>query len=394
MEDKDEEKKEEEEPEEEGEDEEKEDDAEFDGLDVFELDDICDIGGGVPLFKEFGFEDWAMTTLRFELYLLVQAFRKDCGDPERAGIHLDHLSFYYNKYYKKTLGAKYYGVDDYRGLIHLVKDSIYLTKQMVLDTQLPQQLETFSIFIKLAEEARRYRNLRLDLGEDDARLKVTQVPYGDGPQGDPHYDRKGYKRDYKGDGKRDHKGYDKGKSHHGHVVPYTAPPPPSYKGSEKGHHKSYDRGLPPPPPTYVPGYTPPPPPVGKDKDGKGKDGKHSYDTRNLPPPPPFEPKGSPKGGHYDDRGPPKGSHYEDRGAPKGSHFQPPPPPQKGAYDHKGSYGKDLHKGSSKGCKEVHKGDKFDKGKEFHSKGSYGKGGCEKGSYEKGSYGKDKGKGYK
>lgn len=397
-----------EEDKEEEEEEEKENDVEFDGLDIFDVDDICDVGGGMPLFKEFGFEDWAMTTLRFELYLLVQAFRKDCGDPERAGIHLDHLSFYYNKYYKKTLGAKYYGVEDFKALVGLIKDSVYITKQKVLDTQLPEQLETFSVFIKLAEEARRYRNLRLDLGEEDARLKVTQVPYDSQKGGYHHYDRKGQKRDYKGDGKKGYdrgydKGYHKGK-HSEHVVPYSTPPPPhagSYKGSEKGHHKSYDKGLPPPPPQYVPAYTPPPPPVagkdGKGKDGKNKDGKskQSYDTRNLPPPPPtFDSKGgAPKGGHYEDRGASKG-HYEDRGAPKGGYQAPPPPPHKGSYDQKGGYGKEQPKGAHhskdvKGGKDVHKGSSYDKG--APAKGSYGKGGFEKGSYGKGGF--DKGKSY-
>merc|ERR1712232_1145814 len=99
-----------------------------------------------------------MTTLRFELYLLVQSFRKDCGDPERAGIYVDHIAYYYQKYFRKQLNPKYYGVEDFKGLISLVKDTVHFTKQTVLDSQLPSDLETNGIFIKLAEEARRYRN--------------------------------------------------------------------------------------------------------------------------------------------------------------------------------------------------------------------------------------------
>merc|ERR1712129_21523 len=114
-------------------DEEPEVQVDFDGLDVFAVDDVCNLGGGMPLFKEFLFEDWTLMSLRYELYLLVQAFRKDCGDPERAGIHIDHLAFYYNKYYKKALSAKYFGVETFTDVIALVKDSIYITKQQVLD---------------------------------------------------------------------------------------------------------------------------------------------------------------------------------------------------------------------------------------------------------------------
>ncbi|CAE7774672.1 unnamed protein product [Symbiodinium microadriaticum] len=79
--------------------------------DVFEIEDVTDIGTGEPLFFNFGFEDWALLSLRFELHLLAHAFLHDCGDPERSGIYPDHLLFYYNRYYKKGLNPKNYGVE-------------------------------------------------------------------------------------------------------------------------------------------------------------------------------------------------------------------------------------------------------------------------------------------
>merc|ERR1719382_573232 len=100
------------EPEEEEEEEEEDDGkVDFEKLDVFGVEDIMDVGGGEPLFSCFGFEDWSMMSLRFEIHLLTHAFRRDVNDPDRVGIHLEHLQFYYSKYFKKQLNVRFYGVD-------------------------------------------------------------------------------------------------------------------------------------------------------------------------------------------------------------------------------------------------------------------------------------------
>merc|ERR1740121_1744341 len=93
------------EEEEEKEDEEEQDNGkvDFEKLDVFGVEDILDVGAGEPLFMQFAFEDWTMMTLRYEIHLLTHSFKKDVNDPDRIGIHADHLSFYYNKYFKKQL---------------------------------------------------------------------------------------------------------------------------------------------------------------------------------------------------------------------------------------------------------------------------------------------------
>ena len=52
-----------------------------------------------------------MLTLRFELHLLSHAFRKDANDADRVLVPLDHLPFYYNRYYKKALSTKSFGLD-------------------------------------------------------------------------------------------------------------------------------------------------------------------------------------------------------------------------------------------------------------------------------------------
>lgn len=141
--------------------------------DVFEIEDVTDIGTGEPLFFNFGFEDWALLSLRFELHLLAHAFLHDCGDPERSGIYPDHLLFYYNRYYKKGLNPKNYGVEGVEELVTLVRDSIVVCPPKVIESMLSPELEDNDIFVKLTEEARRERLRRLDAGDESARLKFA-----------------------------------------------------------------------------------------------------------------------------------------------------------------------------------------------------------------------------
>merc|ERR1719356_1711295 len=113
-----------------------------------------------------------MLTLRLELSLLVHAFKKDAADPDRTGVHIDHLAFYYTKYYKKNLTPKDYGVETMEALIGLVLDAVYINKQRVVASMLPEEFESYGIFVKLVEEARRHRILLVDSGDESARLKL------------------------------------------------------------------------------------------------------------------------------------------------------------------------------------------------------------------------------
>jgi len=160
------------EKEEEEEAEEEEVTVDFETIDIFGVENVLDVGGGMPLFVEFTQEDWIMMGLRFELSTLVHAFKRDCNDPDRTGIHIDHLGFYYQKYYKKNLDTRAFGVDSTAALVALVKDTLYVTKQQVVETALPDEMETHGVFVQLAEEARRYRNVLVDSGEESAKLQL------------------------------------------------------------------------------------------------------------------------------------------------------------------------------------------------------------------------------
>jgi len=116
-----------------------------------------------------------MMSLRFELHLLAHAFRKEVNDPDRLGMPLEHLPFYYNKYFKKALNTKFYGVEGPRELLEYVRDTVIASgKNQVVEAQLPDDMESLGIFVMLTEESRRERMRRIDMGDDSARLKLSQ----------------------------------------------------------------------------------------------------------------------------------------------------------------------------------------------------------------------------
>merc|ERR1712085_220628 len=97
-------------------------------IDVNEIDteiveDVTDIGNGMPLFSEFVYEDWALLQIRFEFHLLINAFRKDLNDPDRPGFREDHLAYYFEKYFKKSFSLKSFGVETLADFLELIEDS-------------------------------------------------------------------------------------------------------------------------------------------------------------------------------------------------------------------------------------------------------------------------------
>lgn len=153
-----------------------------DQLDVFGVEDVTDSGDGEPVFSQFAFEDWALMILRFELHLLVHGFQHDAKDDERAGMPPDHVPFYYQRYYRKALNPKVYGVETMQDVIHLVRDAVVISaRSKMLVSQLPADLEGNDVFVKLTEECRRDRKRRLDAGHEGAQLKFMRAGLGSVP---------------------------------------------------------------------------------------------------------------------------------------------------------------------------------------------------------------------
>merc|ERR1719215_716440 len=112
-------------------------------VDIMMVDDVCDVGNGEPLFKDFAFEDWALLQLRYELYLLQIAFKKDVNDPDRTVIPEPHIFFYYNKYFRKQLNTKAFNVTTLQELTALVKDSTgWDSEEKVLTMKLEEDLDS------------------------------------------------------------------------------------------------------------------------------------------------------------------------------------------------------------------------------------------------------------
>lgn len=151
-------------------------DLEDPDFDVFATEDVTDLGNGQPLFASWTFEDWVSLGLRFELVKLVEFFRKDVNDASRKMIHMDLLPFYYQKYYRKILVEKNYGVERLEDVIALVKDSVRVNpKTKVLESLLSTEFDRLDIFVRLTEEARRERTAHIDAGHTEWKLSLSKV---------------------------------------------------------------------------------------------------------------------------------------------------------------------------------------------------------------------------
>jgi len=146
----------------------------FEDLDVFAVENVSDIGSGEGLFGRFGFEDWALLSLRYEYDLLLRAFCKDLDDPERPTFHESHFLFYYTKYFRKQLNLKAYGVDSVVELLKFVKDTAKVSEEGLLENELGQETPLAN-FVKLTEEHRRDRQRRCDAGDESAELDFNKA---------------------------------------------------------------------------------------------------------------------------------------------------------------------------------------------------------------------------
>lgn len=125
----------------------------------------------------FGPEDWALLQLRWNLHTLATSYKKDVNDEDRTEIPEEHISFYFNKYFRSHLNFKDYGKESFADLCTLVADSVKV-EDGKLSIVAGEDADS-STFVKLTEEKRRERQRRIDAGDETARLKLgSQVTRG------------------------------------------------------------------------------------------------------------------------------------------------------------------------------------------------------------------------
>eukprot|EP00933_Yihiella_yeosuensis_P035612 TRINITY_DN2920_c0_g1_i1.p1 TRINITY_DN2920_c0_g1~~TRINITY_DN2920_c0_g1_i1.p1 ORF type:complete len:966 (+),score=324.01 TRINITY_DN2920_c0_g1_i1:68-2899(+) len=214
-----------------------EEDATMEDLDVMSVEDILDIGNGEPLFANFAYEDWTLLATRYELHLLVHSFKKDLNDADRPSFALKHLSYYYNKYYKKSWSFQQFGLKDFDDLLDLINGSISLPDGATgfLKADQPEDAPIES-FLKLAEDNRRERQRRIEAGDETAKLKFTRQHQGPPQRHDDKGYGKGGNTGGKGGGKgasaplRSYGGAPSQRSQYG-----GAPAAPSYGGQKRSY---------------------------------------------------------------------------------------------------------------------------------------------------------------
>merc|ERR1712151_938364 len=103
---------------------------------------------------------------------ICRAFAQDVNDAERASIHESNLTFYYQKYFRKSLNPKNFGLTTNTELCGLVKDAVKIEdKEQMLTSVLADEPESFDMFLKLTEENRRERRRRLEAGDESQKVK-------------------------------------------------------------------------------------------------------------------------------------------------------------------------------------------------------------------------------
>ena len=151
---------------------------------VYDVWSVEDVNGGadtagVPLYAQFQIEDWTLINIRYELHLLLHVFKNDTG---RLGIHKSLIEHYYSLYYGRSLYCPQYGAKDVDSLLSLVADTVKLNpSSSCIEPALDLSI-SMGTFVRLTEEARRTRELRISSGDESARLKLTAPPQAAPPK--------------------------------------------------------------------------------------------------------------------------------------------------------------------------------------------------------------------
>merc|ERR1712039_306890 len=108
-----------------------------------------------------------------------------------------------------------FGCESISDVLKLAKDTVFVNEKDVLESQLDDEMECMQIFVKLAEEDRRERSVRLDLGDETAKLNIWTKRGGkgwDGQKGGQQHWQQGGQQHWQQGGQQNYgKGKDQGK---------------------------------------------------------------------------------------------------------------------------------------------------------------------------------------
>merc|ERR1712048_1388225 len=85
-------------------------------MDVDGVSNIEDAHKGGPLYAHYAFEDWVIFQLRFQIHLLLHAFRRDAGEP----VHHTCFAFYYYVFFENRFEEANFGQDSFEGVFNLI----------------------------------------------------------------------------------------------------------------------------------------------------------------------------------------------------------------------------------------------------------------------------------
>jgi len=203
-------------------------DVDLESLEIMEVKDILDVGGGKPLFYDFVYEDWTLLNLRFEFHLLLHAFRHDLDDEDRPSFPVKDLCYYYEKYYGKSFNIKQYGLETHADMLALIKDSIAEDSESgLLTAPLPDDTP-FDKFVLYTEDHRQERQRCIDAGDETANLKFSR------PSPPPRASEASHDRYRGGAG-----GYDRGREHSRQQMPSRHAGKGGYGGGGVGGSGGY-----------------------------------------------------------------------------------------------------------------------------------------------------------
>jgi len=135
-------------------------------LDASTVPNVNNVGGGIPLYIHFDYEDWVLFDLRVEMHLLLH---------DTCGIRLNEAAACYKAYFRKPLPVQKCNVGDARELLKIVSDTLRCSENDVVVPTLSKDV-SLDQFVRLGEAHRRRRISYVEAGDEAMALHFRRSP--------------------------------------------------------------------------------------------------------------------------------------------------------------------------------------------------------------------------